>query len=95
MSTKDNCCFVVKEGDSVFCLQQQCMNVQATFVSSGRAANFSYKHADLCSDAVSAFQTFHLSATKIESYNGDSTPKESLSVVFHFLLFYNVLNCFL
>ena len=83
-STKDDRCFVVKEGDSVFYLQQQCIDVQATFVSSGRAANSSCKHADLCSDAASAFQTFNLSAAKIESYNGDSAPKESLSVVISF-----------
>ena len=86
-STKDDCCFVVKEGDSVFYLQQQCIDVQATFVLSGCAANSSCKHADLCLDAASAFQTFHLSAAKIESYNGDNTPKESLSVVISFAAF--------
>ena len=86
-STKDDRCFVVKEGDSVFYLQQQCIDMQATFVSSGCTANSSCKHADLCSDAASAFQTFHLSAAKIESYNGDSAPKESLSVVISFAAF--------
>ena len=45
--TKDDRCFFVKERESVFCSQQQCMDVRATFVSSGRAANFSCKHADL------------------------------------------------
>ena len=45
--TKDDRCFFIKEGESVFCSQQQCMDVRATFVSSGRAANFSCKHADL------------------------------------------------
>ena len=86
-STKDDHCFVVKEGGSMFYLQQQCTDVQATFVSSGHAANASCKHADLCSSAASAFQTFNLSATKIESYNGDSAPKESLSVVISFSAF--------
>ena len=51
-STKDDRCFVIKEGDSVFCSQQQCMDVRATFVSSGLAANSSCKHTDLFSDAV-------------------------------------------
>ena len=51
-STKDDRCFVIKEGDSVFCSQQQCMDVRATFVSSGLAASSSCKHADLFSDAV-------------------------------------------
>ena len=46
-STKDDRCFFIKEGESVFCSQKQCMDVRATFVSSGRAANFSCKHADL------------------------------------------------
>ena len=71
----------------MFYLQQQCIDMQATFVSSGCTANSSRKHADLCSDAASAFQTFHLSAPKIESYNGDSAPKESLSVVISFAAF--------
>ena len=71
----------------MFYLQQQCIDMQATFVSSGCTANSSCKHADLCSDAASAFQTFHLSAAKIESYNGDSAPKESLSVEISFAAF--------
>ena len=53
-SSKDDRCFVIKEGDSVFCSQQQCMDVRATFVSSGLAASSSCKHADLFSDAVPA-----------------------------------------
>ena len=80
-STKEDRCFVIKEGESVFCTQQQCMDVRATFVSSGRAENFSCKHSDLCSDSVPALQTFHLSAEKIDSYNGDSASKESLSAL--------------
>ena len=39
---------------SVFCSQQQCMDVRATFVPSGLAANSSCKHADLFFDAVPA-----------------------------------------
>ena len=77
-STKDDCSFVIKEGDSVFYLQQQCIDVQATLI---------LYHADLWTDAASAFQTFHLSASKIESYNGDRVPKESLSVVISFSAF--------
>ena len=65
----------------MFFSQQQCMDLRATFVSSGRAANFSCKHADLCSDAVPTLQTFHLSAAKIDSCSGDSTSKESLSAL--------------
>ena len=65
-STKDDRCFVIKEGESVFCTQQQCMDVRATFVSSGRAENFSCKHSDLCSDSVPALQ------------NAQSTPKPKL-----------------
>ena len=80
-STKEDRCFVIKEGESVFCTQQQCMDVRATFVSSGRAENFSCKHFDLCSDSVPAVQTFHLSAEKIDSYNDDSASKESLSAL--------------
>ena len=40
-STNDDRCFVIKEGDSVFCSQERC-------------ANSSCKHADLFSDAVPA-----------------------------------------
>ena len=46
-STKDDRCFFIKEGESVFCSQQQCMDARTTFVSSGRAANLSCKHAYL------------------------------------------------
>ena len=53
-STKDDSCFVIKEGHSVFCSQQQSMDVRATFVSSGLAASSSCKHAGLFSDAVPA-----------------------------------------
>ena len=52
-STKDDRCFVIKEGDSVFCSQQQYMDERAT-LSSGLAANSSCKHADLFSDTVLA-----------------------------------------
>ena len=79
----------------MFCLKGKRQRVLLATAVHRRAANSSCKHADLCSDSASAFQTFYLSPAKIESYNGDSAPKESLSVVFHFLLFYNVLNCFL
>ena len=57
------------------------MDVRATFVSSARAANFSCKQSDLCSDSIPALQSFHLPTAKIDSYNGDSASKESLSAL--------------
>ena len=34
-STRDNCSFVMKEGDMFFCGQKDCMSLRATFVSWG------------------------------------------------------------
>jgi len=51
-STRDDRCFVMKEGDMFFCSHKDCMTVRATFVSSGCAASFSCKHSDECKDAV-------------------------------------------
>ena len=80
-STRDDRCFVLKEGDSVFCTHKDCMNVRASFVSSGRSKDFSCKHSDQCTDAVHAQESFELSAEKIEKYNGDSASKEMLTAL--------------
>ena len=78
-STRDDRCFVFKEGDSVFCTHKECMNVRATFVSSGRASDFVCKHADQCRDAVTPQKVFELTTQKIDSYSGDGSSKELLT----------------
>ena len=80
-STRDDCCFVMKEGDMFFCSHKDCMSVRATFVSSGRAGPFSCKHSDECTDAVPPQESFELSRDKIEDYNGDGSYKEMLTAL--------------
>ena len=80
-STRDNCCFVMKEGNMFFCRHKDCISVHATFVSSERAASFNCKHADECKDAVSPQASYELSCDKIEAYKGDSASKEMLSAL--------------
>ena len=80
-STRDDRCFVMKEGDMYFCSHKDCITVRATFVSSGRAASFNCKHSDECKDAVPPQETFQLSGDKIEDYNGDNASKEMLTAL--------------
>ena len=80
-STRDDRCFVLKEGDIFFCSHKDCMSVRATFVSSGRAASFSCKHSEECKDAIPPQESFELSRDKIEDYNGDSASKEMLTAL--------------
>ena len=80
-STRDDRCFVMKEGDMFFCSHKDCISVRATFVSSGRAASFNCKNSDECKDAVPPQASYELSRDKIEAYNGDSASKEMLSAL--------------
>ena len=80
-STRDDRCFVMKEGDMFFCSHKDCISVRATFVSSGRAASFSCKHSDECKDAVPPQESFELSRDKIENYNGDNASKKMLTAL--------------
>ena len=75
-STRDDRCFVMKEGDMFFCSHKDCISVHATFVSLGSAASFSCKHSDECKDAVPPQESFQLSRDKIENYSGDNDNKE-------------------
>ena len=78
-STRDDRCFVMKEGDSVFCMHKECMNVCATFVSSGRASDFVCKHSDQYRDVVPVQKLFELTTEKMATYNRDSASKELLT----------------
>ena len=51
-SSRDDRCFVLKEGDFRICLHQDCKNLRATYVSSDRPAEFVCLHVKLVSDCV-------------------------------------------
>lgn len=78
-STKDDRCFVEKEGDCV--LLATAVHKRASYICIvGRAANSSCKHAcrPLLRCLSCQFQTFHFSAAKVESYNEDSPSLSAL-----------------
>ena len=77
-STHDYRCFDMKQGDMFFCNHKDCISVHATYVSSGCATSFSWKHSDEYKDAVPPQVSIELSCDKIEDYNGDSASKEML-----------------
>ena len=90
-SARDDRCFVVKEGDSVFCMHKECMNVRATFVSSPTTQTLHEHSCILYRRDVQAIlfantltsaemwlhlkKFFELTTQKIASYNGDSASK--------------------
>ena len=43
-STRDDRCFVLKEGDFWICLHTECKNLRAMYVSSNRPADFTCSH---------------------------------------------------
>ena len=70
-STRDDRCFVLKEGDFWICLHTECKNLRAMYVSSNRPADFTCSHIKSVSDSVDASGMFLLTAEKIASYPSD------------------------
>lgn len=77
-STRDDRCFVLKERRAFFCSHKDCLNVRATFVSSGRANDFSCKHSGQWREAAPAQESFQLTSGYIERSNGAISAKEIL-----------------
>ena len=77
-SSRDDRCFVLKEGNFWICLHPECKNVRAMYVSSDRPAEFVCSHVKLVSECVGVSGRFCLNAEKIASYPSDSETKELL-----------------
>ncbi|KAJ7364968.1 HMG domain-containing protein 3 [Desmophyllum pertusum] len=51
-STRDDRCFVVREGNTALCTHKDCLVVRVSYVSSGLSCDFKCKHVESSQDAV-------------------------------------------
>ncbi|KAJ7360483.1 hypothetical protein OS493_015584 [Desmophyllum pertusum] len=77
-STKDDRCFVHKEGSQCICLHSTCKDARAVYVSSGRSEEFSCQHINSTAESVGAQLVLDLTSEKVSSYPCDSPTRDSL-----------------
>ena len=81
-SSRDDRCFVCKDGDQVICLNRSCTDNSAasvSFVASNREHKSKCKHTELAVNSTQPpLSVSTLSEDKIAAYNGDASSKAAL-----------------
>ncbi|KXJ09785.1 HMG domain-containing protein 3 [Exaiptasia diaphana] len=78
-SSKDDRCFVVKEGKDVICLHNDCKMLRSSRLASGQLEKFICKHVELInSTALDPPEVYFLSKSSIDTYSGGESAKSML-----------------
>ena len=77
-SSRDDCCLVYSKNNLWICLHADCKDVQAAYVSSDHAVDFTCQHIKQVSDSIGVLDKYNLIAAKIAAYPCDTLTKALL-----------------